>query len=70
MGSNAILYVNGAVAKSFTVPILRGVYRTSNFVGKSNWPDSLNVNAVYDDLKIFNRSLTQSEIQMVSNSYY
>ncbi len=69
-GANAIFYVNGQVGTTAVLPTLRGVTRTSNFVGRSNVLNSDNVNVLYDELKIFNRSLTQSEILMVLNSYY
>jgi hypothetical protein len=38
------------------------IIRSFNYVGKSNWPEDENLNADLDDLMIFNRSLSQSEI--------
>jgi hypothetical protein len=69
-GSNATMYVNGVLGINFNSIALAGVTRSINYVGRSHWSNSMNVNAIYDDLKIFNKSLTQSEILMVLNSYY
>ena len=46
---------------------LENVIRSSNYVGRSNWgePDA---DADFDDLKIFNRALTQNEIQFEMNN--
>ena len=38
------------------------IIRSFNYVGKSNWPEDENLNADLDDLMIFNRSLSDSEI--------
>ena len=49
----------------------RGIVRTGNYFGKSNWLEAnSNPIAQFDDLKIFNRSLSQQEILKVMNSYY
>jgi hypothetical protein len=45
--------------------------RTSNFVGRSNWYINgvdQDADADFDDLKIFNRSLSQQEIQSEMNN--
>jgi hypothetical protein len=41
------------------VPV--NVMRTSNYVGKSLWADPL-ANAIYDELRIYNRALDVVEI--------
>ena len=46
---------------------LAKVNRTSNFIGRSNWGDP-NSDAIFDDLKFFNRALTQKEIQFEMNN--
>ena len=41
-----------------------------NFVGRGdNYPNQPNLNGVIDDLKIFNRALSQQEIQFEMNIY-
>jgi hypothetical protein len=51
---------------------LVNVVRTRNFVGRSNWFDNTNLDkdadADFDDLKIFNRALSQQEIQSEMNN--
>ena len=48
-----------------------GYTRTKNYIGKSqNSLDGQTIFVFLDDLKFFNRSLTQSEIIKVLNSYY
>jgi hypothetical protein len=63
-GKAAIIYINGkqqAYQKISAGP--RNVLRGSNYIGASNWGnfDEL-ANAVYDDLRIYSRALSQSEI--------
>jgi hypothetical protein len=38
------------------------VTRDSSFVGKSNWAQDKNANAIYDEIKIFDRALNSFEI--------
>ena len=47
----------------------RSINRTNCFIGKSNWVADANANSLFDDIRIFNRGLTQSEIQTVMNTY-
>jgi len=52
----------GQVANGFAAGPAN-VYRTSNYVGRSNWyPSNTDANADFDELKIFNRALGQQEI--------
>ncbi len=70
-GSNARMYVDGALALNNTQPVARLVSRTSNLLGSTNWPDDAAIggatNADYDEIKIFSRALTQSQIQADRN---
>jgi hypothetical protein len=68
-GTMATVYVDGKLYLQSTLFKPRSISRTSNYIGCSNWPDC-SPYAYLDDLKIFNRSLAQAEIQMVINSYY
>jgi len=58
----AEIYLNGTCDSSGSLYIPRNVRRFSNFIGKSNWATNQNIHAYLDDLKIFNRALTSSEI--------
>lgn len=68
--SIATSYVNGEIYnQAAQTGSLRKIVRTVNYLGCSNW-NICNVYAIYDDIKIFNKSLTQQEIHYVLNSYY
>lgn len=58
----AEIYLNGTCDSSGSLYIPRNVRRFSNLIGKSNWATNQNIHAYLDDLKIFNRALTSSEI--------
>lgn len=59
--STVKLYIDAKEICSYHGPI-RSVQRNYNFIGKSSHNSYPNVNAVFDDLKIFNRSLSINEI--------
>ena len=65
-GTTGSLYINGNLVASSTqyLPVCR--YRTSNFIGKSNWwPNDYNANAIYDEIRLYNRVLDVNEIQVL-----
>jgi len=55
-GTTGFIYVNGIQGATGFLGVPGNVQRTSNYIGKSNWPDR-NADAVYDDLKIYNEAL-------------
>jgi len=61
-GGLGILYVNGAVAARALMPTIKVTTRSSNYIGATNWRSFSNSMAMFDDLKIFNRALTPSEV--------
>ncbi len=67
------IYIDGnlTTAQGSSAPYasfsLANVVRSSNFIGKSNWNHDENADADFDDLKIFNRALSQQEIQLEMN---
>ena len=66
----AYMYVNGVLWATANVSDFNNVVRTTNFIGKSNWGDP-NVNAIFDEIKIFSVALTQSQVQFeMTNDYY
>ncbi len=70
-GNVGTFYVNGQALASGNSLSPDNVIRTSCFIGKSNWAgDPASISALYDDFKIFNKSLSQSEVLKVLNSYY
>ncbi len=67
------MYVNGIVwasASFSSIASFNSTVRTQNFIGKSNWADS-NVNAIFDEIKIFSVALNQSQVRFeMQNDYY
>ncbi len=61
---------NGQLSGQGAVAAIRSVTRSNCLIGRSPWGESLSISAFFDDFKIFNKSLTQSEILLVLNSYY
>ncbi len=71
---NGFIYIDGV---SYTTTLFQytagpaNILRTSNFVGRSNWwsPGAdADANADFDELKIFNRALSQQEIKDEMNN--
>lgn len=63
--NNALFYINGALqsVRPRTFPF-QVTYRNSCFIGRSNWyPSDKDSDASYDEIRIYNRALDQSEIQ-------
>jgi hypothetical protein len=70
-GSSAILYLNGNVVAQGVQNAPISVTRSKCYIGRSNWgADPQTINVLLDDFKIFNVSLTQSQIIGLINSYY
>jgi hypothetical protein len=63
-------YVNGQILFTGSVYNPRAVSRSENYIGKSNFGSQANPIAEIDDIKIFNKTLTQIEINDALNSYY
>ena len=73
---NAYFYINGQLETTFTQSG-SGIYpqdivRTSNFIGRSNWLSVAadeDADGYFDDLKIFNRGLSQPDLIFEMNNY-
>ena len=64
-GSTLSIYIDGILKyNGQTTPIINE-YHTNIFFGKNDFP-----NAEFDDIKIFNKSLSQSEIVQTSSNFY
>ena len=62
-GGAATIYINGssvATASGFSAPT--NITRTSNFIGRSNWSSDSYYTGSMDDLRIYNRALSASEV--------
>ena len=67
-GSAGLLYIDGVLVKSNTVSKPTYSYRTNNFIGKSIGSDAI---ADFDEIKIFNRALSQEELIFeINNSMF
>ena len=62
-GTHARIYINGQLTaetiKSYSLPTLS---RSNCYIGKSNWPEDGYSQSFLDDLRFYNKSLTQDEI--------
>ena len=57
------LYINGNLVANSTHHKPYCVNRTSNHIGKSNFPNNMNANAIFDEIRLYNRALDPAEIQ-------
>ena len=69
-GTQCSIYLDGVLTKTGNAVSPSYVTRSFNYIGRSNWPSYAGTTAAIDDLKFFNRALTQSELMLVMNSYY
>ena len=68
-GNTGTIYINGKLAGRNAVPAPLNKTRKSNFIGKTNWHYYNSALAVFDDLKIFNRALSDEEVITNMNIY-
>ena len=61
-GSRTNFYYNGIFTGSSLQNQPRNIIRSTNYIGKSNLPQDALANAVYDELRIYNRVLDPTEI--------
>ena len=69
---NGYIYMNGILKATISNCNFYpdDVVRTSNFIGSSSNPSDGSINSLIDELKIFNRSLSQSEVLFEMNNEY
>jgi hypothetical protein len=61
-GNKGTLYLNGTAVVTNTLSPPLSVVRNSNFIGKSNWVGNDLVNAVFDEMKIFDVALSEAQV--------
>ena len=63
------IYINAnlTISDSWHEPF-NNITRIYNYVGRVNDPDITDINGIIDELKIFNRALTQQEIHFEMNN--
>jgi hypothetical protein len=60
-------YINGTLTNRLPSSLLpANITRTSNYIGRSNWPNDQFADADMDDIKIFDGVLTDSDIRIQS----
>jgi hypothetical protein len=59
------MFVNGTlnICKPMISDKFRQINRNINYIGKSIWTGDENADAVFDEIKIFNKALSQQEVQ-------
>ena len=68
-GSTCKLYKDGTmIASSTTMKIPANVTRTSNYIGKSNWPNDAYFEGGIDELKVFDDALNDTQILTIYNN--
>ena len=60
---NVSMYTNGQLTDFSAGFSFRNITKKSNFFGHSNFNQDPDVNAVFDEIKIFNRPLSPAEIE-------
>jgi hypothetical protein len=61
-GTTSFIYVNGNQVGTGTLNIPNNIKRTTNYIGKSNWPWDSDANAIYDEFKIYQGALSFDDI--------
>ena len=62
-GGSVVLYKNGQVIASGISGSALNVYRTRNYIGRSNWDADAYYAGLMDDIRLYNDALSGSEVQ-------
>jgi hypothetical protein len=66
-GSTTKIYLNGVLLVSGTSLNARRIYRTLNYIGRSNWASDAFAQCAFDDFMLWNRVITDTEIRVLSS---
>ena len=67
-GANLKLFMNGEIVGQGFGGVFSNVNRTNNFIGRSwNTKDNPNANAIFDEIRFYNRELSQDEIKAIKS---
>ena len=61
-GTQGSLYINGVLVSKATLLVPRNIVRSTNYIGKSNWGDDSNANALYSGIKIYKIALSAGQV--------
>ena len=65
----AYIYIDGQLTGSMNIIGRQlSITRNNSYIGRSNWMNDADVDAAFDELKIFNRSLTRDEVLFEMNN--
>jgi len=67
---NGYIYWNGVLKASGPVLVPNTLARTNQYIGKSNWSGDAYFNGMLDEVRIYSRSLSQTEIQEHKNGTF
>jgi hypothetical protein len=62
-GNGGRIFLNGSMIAQDVQASPIDILRTINYIGRSNWSQDQYANAAFDDLRIYNRALSLSEIR-------
>ena len=65
---NVSMYTNGQLTNFSTGFSFRNITKMSNFFGHSNFRNDPDVNAIFDEIKVFNRPLSPTEVAVEMNN--
>ncbi len=65
-GISQLVYLNGSLVASVASGAPRQLTRILNYIGRSPFSNDAYANAAFDDLMIWNRALTQSELRVLA----
>ncbi len=69
-GTTGTIYINGKMQTQGALYTVRNILHTNAVFGSGTAGSSGFIGFIVDDVKVFNRSLTETEIKKVINSYY
>jgi hypothetical protein len=61
-GTTGYIYVNGDQKATGTLLVPNNITRKNNYIGKSNYFNQANADAIYDEIKIFKGALSSNDI--------
>lgn len=66
-GSFLNMYVNGVLVGSSPSGYPTNIVRINNFIGKSYYSSNSMANAIFDEIRFYDRALSQTEIMQLMN---
>jgi hypothetical protein len=61
-GTTGFIYINGNLVINGTLQTPNNILRKSNYIGKCNWPNVSNADAIYDEFKMYKGTFSSNDI--------